>query len=144
MTVSNDSQRDPGYSLDELSALVELPRRTVRYYIQLGLVDRPEGETRAARYTQTHVDQLLMVRKWTLAGLSLERIRELKEAGPEPALPLPTRRPGSVEVWSHLLIAEGVELLIEPRQAGLAPEQVRQLLRRTIEALHQIRKDPSK
>lgn len=144
MTVSNDSQRDPGYSLDELSALVELPRRTVRYYIQLGLVDRPEGETRAARYTQTHVDQLLMVRKWTLAGLSLERIREMKEAGPEPALPLPTRRPGSVEVWSHLLIAEGVELLIEPRQAGLAPEQVRQLLRRTIEALHQIRKDPSK
>lgn len=144
MTVSNDSQRDPGYSLDELSALVELPRRTVRYYIQLGLVDRPEGETRAARYSQTHVDQLLMVRKWTLAGLSLERIREMKEAGPEPALPLPTRRPGSVEVWSHLLIAEGVELLIEPRQAGLAPEQVRQLLRRTIEALHQIRKDPSK
>lgn len=144
MTVSNDSQRDPGYSLDELSALVELPRRTVRYYIQLGLVDRPEGETRAARYSQTHVDQLLMVRKWTLAGLSLERIREMKEAGPEPALPLPTRRPGSVEVWSHLLIAEGVELLIEPRQADLAPEQVRQLLRRTIEALHQIRKDPSK
>ncbi len=107
-------------------------------------MDRPEGETRAARYTQTHVDQLLMVKKWTLAGMSLERIREMKEAGPEPALPLPTRRPGSVEVWSHLLIAEGVELLIEPTQAGLAPEQVRHLLRRTIEALQQIKKDSSK
>jgi len=144
MTVTKETPPDRDYSLDELSALVELPRRTVRYYIQLGLVDRPEGETRAARYTASHVDQLLMVKKWTLAGLSLERIREMKEAGPEPSLPLPTRRPGSVEVWSHLLIDEGVELLIEPTRAGLAPEQVRQLLRRTIEALQQIKKESSK
>lgn len=141
MTVSNIPKSALDYSLDDLSVLVELPRRTVRYYIQLGLVDRPKGETRAARYTRAHVDQLLLVKKWTLAGMSLERIREMKEAGPEPSLPLPTRRPGSVEVWSHLLIAEGVELMIEPTRAGLAPEQVRQLLRRTIEALHQIKKD---
>ena len=31
----------PSYSIDELAALAELPRRTVRYYIQQGLVDRP-------------------------------------------------------------------------------------------------------
>ena len=64
-------------SLDELAALVDLPKRTVRYYIQLGLVDRPDGETRAARYGTRHVEQLLQVRKWSDAGVSLERIREL-------------------------------------------------------------------
>ena len=31
------------YSFDALCTLVELPARTVRYYIQLGLVDRPDG-----------------------------------------------------------------------------------------------------
>lgn len=133
-------ESDRSFSLDELCVLVELPRRTVRYYIQLGLVDRPEGETRAARYLQKHLDQLLTVKKWALAGMSLERIRELLEAERQPQLPFVQRRPGSVEVWSHLLIADGVELKVEPGRAGLTPEQVRELLRRTMTTLDEIRK----
>lgn len=128
------------FTLDELCVLVELPRRTVRYYMQIGLVDRPEGETRAARYFQKHLDQLLTVKKWAQAGMSLERIRDLLEAERQPQLPFPERRPGSVEVWSHLLIADGVELKIEPNRAGLTPEQVRELLRRTMATLDEIRK----
>jgi DNA-binding transcriptional MerR regulator len=142
MTVTKNATPDHDLSLVVLCVLVDLPRRTVRYYIQLGLVDRPQGETRAARYTQTHVDQLLMVKKWTLAGLSLDRIREMKDAGPEPALPpIPTRRPGSVEVWTHLMVDEGVELTIEPKRADLTPEQVRRLLRRVLDAFHEIKKE---
>ncbi|MCC2655748.1 MAG: MerR family transcriptional regulator [Panacagrimonas sp.] len=141
MTVIKNATPSNDLSLEQLCVLVDLPRRTVRYYIQLGLVDRPEGETRAARYTQAHVEQLLNVKKWTLAGLSLDRIREMKDAGPEPALPLPTRRPGSVEVWTHLLVDEGVELKIEPKRAGLSPEQVRHLMRRVLDALQQIKKE---
>lgn len=112
------------WTLDELAALVDLPRRTVRYYIQIGLVDRPEGGTRAARYGQRHLGQLTRIRRWSEAGLSLERIRELLagEAAPVPERP---RRPGTVEVWSRLFIADGVELSIEPGRAGLGPEQVR-------------------
>jgi DNA-binding transcriptional MerR regulator len=72
----------PSYSIDELAALAELPRRTVRYYIQQGLVDRPIGEKRAAYYTATHLEQLLTIRKWQHAGLSLDRIREIL-AGPD-------------------------------------------------------------
>ena len=37
--------------------------------------------------------------------------------------------PGSVEVWSHLVIADGVELTLEPSRAGLAPEEVRTFFR---------------
>ena len=141
MTGIKDTRTPRDHALDELSVLVDLPRRTIRYYIQLGLVDRPEGETRAARYTQAHVDQLLNVKKWTLAGLSLDRIREMKDAGPEPALTIPTRRPGSVEVWTHLMVDEGVELVIEPKRAGLSPEQVRHLLRRVLDAMQQVKKE---
>jgi DNA-binding transcriptional MerR regulator len=125
-------------TLDQLCTLTELPRRTVRYYIQLGLVERPIGETRAAYYTDRHLDQLLTIRKWTEAGLSLERVRELLE-GADPQVPPPRpRQPGSVEVMSHLIIAEGVELVIEPGRAGLEPAQVRALFRAVLEAYGKI------
>ena len=116
------------YQLSELCALVDLPLRTVRYYVQQGLVDRPQGETRAARYGQQQLDQLLLIKKWTAAGLSLERIRELL-AGADAAVPERQSRSGTVEVVSRLHIADGVELLIEPSRAGLTPEQVRELSR---------------
>jgi DNA-binding transcriptional MerR regulator len=132
---------EASYSIDDLCVLVGLPRRTVRYYMQLGLVDRPEGETRAARYFQRHVDQLLTIKKYVDAGLSLERIREQMDAERQPQLLLAPRRPGSVEVWSHVLLADGVELKVEPGRAGLSPEQVRELMRRTMQALDAIRKE---
>ena len=66
---------EPSYPLSELCVLAGLPPRTVRYYIQIGLVDRPQGETRAARYGARHLEQLLQIKKWTAAGVSLERIR---------------------------------------------------------------------
>jgi len=115
---------DEPLSLDELCALVDLPRRTVRYYIQLGLVDRPTGETRAAQYGTHQVEQLLQVRKWTEAGVSLERIRDLL-SGEAPPVPARPRGTGTVEVWSHLVLDDGVEITLEPGRAGLGPEEVR-------------------
>lgn len=112
------------YVLSELCALADLPVRTVRYYVQQGLVDRPEGETRAARYSQKHLDQLLLIKKWTTAGVSLDRIRELL-AGQATEVPERSRRRGSIEVVSRLCIADGLELVIEPSRAGMTPEQVR-------------------
>jgi DNA-binding transcriptional MerR regulator len=133
--------RDPReFTIDELAALTELPPRNVRYYIQKGLVDRPEGIGKGAYYTERHLEQLLLVRKWQLAGLSLERIGEvLKQptAGPLPPTP---RRAGTVEVWSHLVVTDGVEVTLEPGRAGLSPEQVRAFFRdvtRIYQQLHE-------
>ena len=136
----NDLERT--FSLHELASLVELPRRTVRYYIQIGLVDRPEGAGRGARYTRRHLDQLMTIRKWQRAGLSLERIRELlaSEGEGEATVPLPAlRRKGAVEVWSHVVVDEGVELAIEPGRANLSPEQVRELAEGVIDLFENIR-----
>ena len=130
------------HSIDEISTLVELPLRTVRYYIQLGLVDRPIGEKKAAYYTATHVEQLLIIRKWQSAGLSLDRIREIL-AAPETGL-LPAPRPrgaGTVEVWSHLVIADGLEITLEPGRAGLSSDQVRALFRGVTALYNDINKE---
>ncbi|MBK6295152.1 MAG: MerR family transcriptional regulator [Rhodoferax sp.] len=119
------------FTLDELCTLSDCPKRTVRYYMQIGLVDRPIGETKAAHYLPQHLDQLLKIRQLSDAGVSLERIREVL-SGEAPPVPPRQRKPGSVEVRSHLFIANGVELQISPEEAGLSPEQVRALVRAII------------
>lgn len=53
------------FTLNELCILADLPVRTLRYYVQNGLVDHPEGETRAARYGARHLEQALLLKKWT-------------------------------------------------------------------------------
>ena len=132
------------FTLDEIAALAELPRRTVRYYIQSGLVDRPQGIGKGASYTHHHVEQLLVVRKWQLAGLSLERIREVLEAPTSGVLPPAPRRAGTVEVWSHLVVADGVEVTLEPGRAGLTPEQVRAFFRAVTRAYQQLHESEDK
>lgn len=112
------------HTLSELCVLADLPVRTIRYYVQNGLVDRPEGETRAARYGAKHLEQVLLVKKWTSAGVSLERVKALLH-GEGPAVPPRAKRPGAIEVCSHLHVADGLEMVIEPTRAQMSPEQVR-------------------
>ena len=139
--MSNDGDR---IAIDELCALVDLPRRTVRYYIQEELVDRPAGAKRGAYYTRRHVEQLMTVRTWQRAGLSLERIRELVSGAGETPSPLPpprARRPGDVTLRTHVTLAPGVELVIDPQEAGLGAEAVRSIVRRAASLVDQTRKE---
>ena len=117
------------YSIDELCVITNLPKRTVRYYIQLGLVDRPVGETKAAHYLSEHLDQLLRVKKLTEARVPLEQIRQMIEAGEDEVVATSTRQPGSLEVKTHLYISPGIELLISAEESGLKPKQMRELLK---------------
>jgi DNA-binding transcriptional MerR regulator len=128
----------PQLTLDQLATAAGLPARTVRYYIQLGLVDRPVGEKRAAYYTPAHLEQLLTVQKWSEGGLSLESIRRLM-AGELPEVPPEPR--GRVEVRSHMTVTDGVELVIEPGRARLTPAQVRRLFAGVLELHERIAKE---
>lgn len=130
----NNSQ----YTFDELCQLVALPQRTVRFYIQKGLVPPPYGKNRGARYDQLHLERLLFIRRWQQAGLSLERIAELMHGEINDVPPVPPPRPGSVEVWSKLLISDGVELHIEPGRSGLSNADLRALCQAVIAAYSQI------
>lgn len=127
------------HSIERLAALAGVTPRTVRYYIAQGLLDRPEGEKRGAYYVRRHLEQLLLIRRWTDAGLSLDRVRELIAGAPED----PPRRatpPGSVEVWSHVTVADGLEVHLEPGRAGLTPEQTRAFIRQ-VTALYREARD---
>jgi DNA-binding transcriptional MerR regulator len=112
------------HSISELCILADLPVRTLRYYVQAGLVDRPDGGTKGAKYGARHLEQLLLIKKWAASGVSLERIRELLH-GEEAPVPAKPRKAGFIEVRSHLFVADGVEVVLNPSRAGLTPEQVR-------------------
>ena len=133
MAQTSSPPADTKFSLDDLCTLSDISKRTVRYYMQIGLVDGPIGSTKAAHYLHTHLDQLLTVKKLSEAGVSLERIREVL-SGEVPPVPPRQRQHGSVEVRSHLFVAEGVELEISPEQARLSPEQIRALVRAVMKA----------
>jgi hypothetical protein len=55
--------------------------------------------------------------------------------GPLPPTP---RRAGTVEVWSHLVVADGVEVTLEPGRAGLTPEHVRKFFRAVTRAYQEL------
>jgi DNA-binding transcriptional MerR regulator len=123
---------DRRYSADELATLAGVPRRTLRYYIQLGLIDPPVGQTRAAYYTWQHLHRLLEIRRLTEQGFSLERVQELLARGDEPPPAAAAPRAGSITVQSHIHLGPGVELVIEPERAGLSPTQLRRFARETL------------
>lgn len=114
----------PEYTLEELASLVDLPVRTIRFYIQKGLVDRPIGARKTARYLAQHVEQCLKVKRWSEDGLSLDRIAQALVAPPTD-LPIAPRKVGELSVTSRIHLATGVELAIDHDVSKLSQEQIR-------------------
>jgi DNA-binding transcriptional MerR regulator len=151
---------DNTFSLDELATLTDVPRRTVRYYIELGLLEGAEGETRAARYTRRHLETLLQIRRLTAEGVALSRIKQrlageaMAEGAASPGAvrasarafsvaetSVPYDATPSIEVRSHLQLSPGIELVIEPGAARLSSEQLRRFMREALDALARAREE---
>ncbi len=128
------------FTLDQICTLAALPKRTVRYYIQMGLLDRPVGETRGAHYLSSHLDSLLRIKQLTEAGISLDRVRDVLKGEPA-AVPPRARQAGAVDVRSHIWIAAGIELQVAPEEAQVSPEQVRALAQAVLTAWNRIKED---
>ena len=75
---------DERYGIEDLARLGGVSRRTVRYYVQEGLLPAPEGAGRGAHYGPRHLDQLLAVKSMQEQGLSLDEVRDAL-ARPRPA-----------------------------------------------------------
>lgn len=66
----------PEYSLVELAKLADVTPRTIRYYIEQGLVAAPEPEGPKTRYTDEHLARLLAIKRLQAAHLPLAEIRQ--------------------------------------------------------------------
>jgi DNA-binding transcriptional MerR regulator len=68
------------YTAEQLAGKASVSLRTVRYYIQEGLIDAPQSRGPGAHFTNTHLSQLLRIRLLQDAGFDLKTIKEM---GPE-------------------------------------------------------------
>jgi DNA-binding transcriptional MerR regulator len=72
------------YSIADLAAAGGVSRRTVRFYVQRGLLPPPGSLGRGARYTTAHLARLLEIKAWQEQGVPLEEIRgRLQDAQPD-------------------------------------------------------------
>lgn len=68
------------YDLAELTGRAQVTPRTVRYYIQQGLLRAPGTTGPGAKYGEGHLDRLRLIRRLQRAHLPLAEIRRRLEA----------------------------------------------------------------
>jgi DNA-binding transcriptional MerR regulator len=130
------------YGIEDLARLGGVTRRTIRYYIQEGLLPAPLGLGRGRHYGSEHLAQLQAVRALQERGLSLDEVRrELSMVPPgriapsaarafwDPAsgasAPVPASMP--VSAWRRVEVVPGVELHVSGSRPLPSPEGLREL-----------------
>jgi DNA-binding transcriptional MerR regulator len=118
---------DPRYSIQDLADLADVSRRTVRYYVQEGLIPAPLGVGRGPHYAKPHLERLLQVKELQAAGRTLDEIRATVNGGTElragkQTVALPDR-----SVWRRLQLAPGIEIHVANHITLPGPNRLREL-----------------
>ena len=119
----NTGHEPPRYSIGELVQATGVPRRTVRFYVQTGLLPPPKGAGRGHYYETEHFERLTRIRELRDRGYSLDRVRAALE-GTGDEIPVPR-----VELVARVRVADGVDVLISQGATPPTPSQVLALAR---------------
>lgn len=113
------------YTIDELVERTGFTRRTIRYYVQEGLIEPPAGRGRGGFYNDSHLAKLLRIKSQQDMGFSLARIAQLNRSiEPEVVQAAPSAQP-----WVRYQVAPGVELHISRDVERREAHRVLELLR---------------
>ena len=123
-----DATTSSRFTLEQLSELSQLPARTIRFYIQMELVPRPNGSRRGAWYDERHLSALLRIRSLTQKGLSLEAVRRALLPGEDERLADEEAAAPTVTTRTHVRVAPGLELVLDPLRAPLSPPALRRFI----------------
>ena len=96
------------YAVGDLARLAGVSRRTIRYYVQEGLIPQPLGLGRGNHYGQEHLDRILRVKAMQEAGQRLEDIRRALRRNA--TVTAATEMAPDRSLWRRLTLAPGVEL----------------------------------
>ena len=123
-----DQEDDCIYGVEDLAERGGVSRRTVRYYIQRGLLPPPRGLGRGKHYTEAHLSTLVRIRELQETAVPLETIAaQLNE--PEPAQPVAGTGAGDTQPaqtsWTRVVLGPDVELHVRGRR--LSEERLRRL-----------------
>lgn len=119
-------------AIGDLAKAAGVTRRTIRYYIEVGLIPPPSGEGRGALYGEDHLRRLTLIRKLQTMRLSLDEIRERLASEPAVWEQIADESPAvsALEVRSEIQVPESAADYISrlrgrvepyPRKAGEKP-----------------------
>lgn len=94
------------YTIEDLQELIGYSRRTIRYYVQEGLVDPPAGRGRGGFYFDSHLKRLLHIKSLQEQGLKLSDILAYFRQGREPV------QTYQREIWIKYPLKPGIEIHI--------------------------------
>ena len=107
------------YTINQLAELGNVTRRTVRYYIQRGLLDAPIGSGRGSYYNETHLARLIQIRDSQKKGVSLSQIDQpIEQTTVIPSLPK--------QQWIRVKLNEGVELHFQ--ESAVSETQIQKMM----------------
>lgn len=139
------------YGIEELARLGGVTRRTIRYYVQEGLLPTPLGLGRGRHYGPEHLAQLRAVKTLQERGLTLDEVKRELQAGPfgqelsssaasfwdaartyaaeGPASPARPSAPAPMQAstWRRVEVMPGVELHVSGSRSLPSPARLREL-----------------
>jgi DNA-binding transcriptional MerR regulator len=101
------------YAIGDLADLGGVSRRTVRYYVQEGLLPQPFGLGRGHHYGPEHLERLLRVKSMQESGRTLDEIRAALDGRADTRAQRQGSRaetPLHRSAWRRIVVAPGVEL----------------------------------
>jgi len=101
------------YTMDDLVSRTGLSRRTIRFYVERGLIDPPAGRGRGGFYDESHLARLLEIRKSREEGRSLDSIKSIFEPVAAECSALPDPFPVETSTLRSWELAPGLSLQVE-------------------------------
>ena len=92
------------YTIQELSGLTGFSIRTIRYYVQEGLIDPPAGRGRGGFYFDSQLSQLRQIKSLQEKGMKLSSIVQYFKGGDVQEATY------ARDVWVKYEIAPGLEI----------------------------------
>jgi DNA-binding transcriptional MerR regulator len=118
----------PRYGIAELAELGGITRRTVRYYIQEGLLPAPLGVGRGKHYTREHLERLVQVKALQERGQTLDQIRSpINTLGARSGLEPPAAVHIPRSIWSRVELLPGLEIQVSSSYRLPSPGRLREL-----------------
>ncbi|MBN2536431.1 MAG: MerR family transcriptional regulator [Spirochaetales bacterium] len=103
------------YNIETLAKMTGLTRRTIRYYVQRGLIDPPGGGGRGSYYTDDHVKQLEKIKKWSVQGVPLIHMKAML-SGKKPQITVDPPTGIRTILTEQFIISDGIWLTFRPGQ----------------------------
>lgn len=121
----NGTMETKKYNIEDLAEITGFTRRTIRYYVQEGLIEPPAGRGRGGFYYDSHVKRLLQIKALQEKGIGISAIATIQNKETSDTTSYPRN------IMVRYEIAPGIELNISREMEISEPRKIREIIRVT-------------